>query len=113
MFDPMATLNAVAKEISELDARHRAAPTKAGKPRAPIDWPRLPQPLDWSAAPAPPRGVTDDPLASETIGVARWVADLADAWSNVETLRLSREHLRDDEISPRPLPVVVLADAVE
>jgi hypothetical protein len=76
--------------------------------RAPIEWPRLPQPLDWASPPAPPEGVVDDPFVASTIGVAHWVADLADAWSAVETKRLSREHLSAGDTVPRPLPVVLV-----
>jgi hypothetical protein len=41
------------------------------------------------------------------IAVARWVADLAEAWSSVETARTSREHLAAGDVTPRLLPVAV------
>jgi hypothetical protein len=39
--------------------------------------------------------------------VARWVADLADAWSAIETKRRSREHLAAGDTQLQPLPVVL------
>lgn len=107
VFDPAATLDAISARIAELDARHKESLTKAGKPRAPLSWPSLPQALDWDNPPPPLPGVTDDPLTSATIGVARWIANLADAWASVEVNRLSREHLADGEVAPRPMPVVL------
>ena len=77
VIDPNATRGAIAARISELEVLHTSSPTKAGKPRAPIPWPRLPARLDWDDLPHPPRGVVEDPLMSQTIAVARWVADLA------------------------------------
>lgn len=106
-FDANRTREVIAQTIDKLDAQHKDSPTKAGKPRAPITWPRLPDPLDWTTLPEPPRGVADDPLASETIAVARWVATLADAWSTTETLRLSRDYLANGDTLTRPMPVVL------
>jgi hypothetical protein len=39
------------------------------------------------------------------LAVARWVADLAEAWSSVETTRTSKEHLADGDLKLRLLPV--------
>lgn len=107
VIDPNATRGAIAARISELEVLHKNSPTKAGKPRAPIPWPRLPARLDWDDLPHPPRGVVADPLTSQTIAVARWVADLATAWSNVETNRLSRDHLAGQESVAQAMPVVL------
>lgn len=105
--DANATREAVISVIDKLEARHKESLTKAGKPRAPITWPRLPAPLDWANLPAPPRGVADDPLTGETIAVAGWVSQLAAAWSSIEVIRLSRDYLADDDVTPRPMPVVL------
>jgi len=67
----------------------------------------LPAPLDWTSPPSPPSGAVDDPFIASTIGVARWVADLADAWSAIETKRRSREHLAAGDTQLQPLPVVL------
>lgn len=107
VFDAAGTREAVIEAIRELDARHQDSPTKAGKARAPISWPRVPESLDWGSLPGPPRGVVEDPLTSETIAVARWLAQLADAWSSVEVLRLSRDYLADGDVTPRPMPVAL------
>ncbi|GJF09572.1 hypothetical protein NGTWS0302_14360 [Mycolicibacterium cyprinidarum] len=108
VLDPDSTRDAVAHAIAELDARHKDSPTKSGAARAPVSWPRLPEPLDWAAIPDPPRGVVEaDPLVRETIAVAHWVSDLATAWAGIETLRLARAHLVDGDTSPRPLPVTL------
>lgn len=105
VFDPHAVLDTVAGEIAALDALHRASPRKDGKPREPVNWPRLPAPLVWSNPPQPPRGVAGDPLTSRTIGLANWVARLADAWAAVEVIRLSREYLAAGGTkTPRPMP---------
>lgn len=105
--DANATREAIATVIDKLEARHKDSPTKAGKPRAPITWPRLPAPLDWATLPAPPRGVADDPLTSETIAVANWMSQLADAWSSIEVIRLARDYLADNDVAARPMPVVL------
>jgi len=107
LFDPNGTRDAVVAAIQKLEVRHKDSPTKAGKPRASISWPDVPDPLDWSALPAVPRGVVDDPLARDTIVAAMWVSDLADAWAKVEVIRLSRDHLSDGDVLARPMPVAV------
>ena len=105
--DANSTREAVVEAIGKLDAQHRDSPTKAGKPRAPISWPQVPDPLDWTTLPAPPRGVVDNPLTGETIAVATWVSVLADVWSSVETIRLSRDHLANGDTMARPMPVTL------
>lgn len=107
MFNANGTRDSIAAIIEKLDAQHKDSPTKAGKPRAPIVWPRLPEPLDWSTLPAPPRGVADDPLTSATIAAAGWVSRLADTWKSVEVNRLSRDYLADGDTTPRAMPVVL------
>jgi len=108
VLDANGTREAVAHAIGELDARHKDSSTKSGAARAPISWPRLPEPLDWAHIPDPPRSVVkDDLLIRETIAVAQWVSALAAAWADVETTRLSRAHLADGDTSPRPLPVAL------
>lgn len=105
--DPNATLASIGNRISELDALHSESKTAAGKARAPINWPKLPEPLDWAALPSPPRGVNPDPFVAETLAVARWLAELAEVWSAVEVARTSRQHLAGDDRTPQPLPVVL------
>jgi hypothetical protein len=109
VLDVSATLAAVSEVVADLDALHKSS--RVGKTRAPIDWPLPPQRLDWASPPAPPKGVVDDPFVAQTVGVARWVADLADTWSAIETKRLSREHLAGGDEGPRPLPVVLVETA--
>lgn len=99
------TLALIGEVIAELDEKHHAAKTAAGNARAPIKWPDLPAPLDWQALPMAPRGVNPDPFVSELVAVANWVAGLAEAWSRVETLRASREHLACGDRTTRLLPV--------
>lgn len=109
--DPNATLDTIRDTISKLDALHSHSTTATGHARAPINWPALPRPLDWAALPPPPRGVNPDPFVAETLAVARWLADLADAWSAVEVARTSKKHLSGGETTARPLPVALaLAD---
>lgn len=105
--DANATREGMITKIVELDALHQDSPTKAGKPRTPITWPRVPAPLDWSNLPAPPNGVADDLLTSTTIAVATWVSRLADVWAEVEVQRLSRDYLADSDVSAQPMPVVL------
>lgn len=107
IIDVDKTRSAVTTAIADLDVLHRNSPTKSGTARAAISWPRVPEPLDWTMLPVPPRGVLDDSLTSETIAVARWVADLADAWSGVETIRCSRKHLAGADTNARPFPVIL------
>jgi hypothetical protein len=105
LVNPNSTLSIIKNVIAELDAKHRAAKTAAGNPRAPIKWPELPEALDWTALPAAPRGVNPEPFVAEMLAVARWVADLAEAWSSVETARTSKDHLADGDVKLRPLPI--------
>jgi|GEM_PF-1894742 len=105
--DPNATHTSVRNKLSELDALHRESKTAAGTARAPIRWPTLPEPLDWTALPPTPRGVNPDPFVAETIAVARWLADLADAWSKIETARTSRQHLAAGDLTTHALPFVL------
>jgi hypothetical protein len=53
----------------------------------------------------------EDPLICSTIAVARWLADLADTWSAIETIRASKSHLSIGSPSPRPLPFVLMKGA--
>lgn len=109
--DPNATLDTIRNTIAKLDALHSDSRTATGHARAPINWPALPRPLDWAALPPPPRGVNPDPFVAETLAVARWLADLADAWSAVEVLRTSKKHLSGGDTTARPLPAALaLAD---
>jgi hypothetical protein len=105
--DPNATLASIGNRISELDALHSESKTAAGKARAPVDWPKLPEPLDWAALPSPPRGVNPDPFVAETLAVARWLAELAEVWSAVEVARTSRQHLAGGDLTTQPLPVAL------
>jgi hypothetical protein len=108
VIDVLATLAAVSEWLDKLVTLHESSRNARGKSRAPIEWPALPAPLDWTSPPSPPAGVVDDPFIASTIGVARWVAHLADAWSAIETKRLSHEHLAAGDTRPRPLPVVLV-----
>lgn len=105
--DPNATHASIRNRVSELDELHRESKTAAGSARAPISWPTLPEPLDWTTLPPTPRGVNPDPFVAETIAVARWLADLADAWSKIETARTSRQHLAAGDLITHALPVVL------
>jgi hypothetical protein len=111
VIDVPATIAAISERIAKLDNLHESSRNAVGKSRAPIDWPPLPPALDWASPPSLPAGVVDEPFIASTIGVARWVADLADTWSAIETKRLSREHLAAGDTRPQPLPVV-LAETV-
>lgn len=105
--DLKATLVAIEQRIEALDAIHRDSLTPKGTRRAPISWPALCQ-LPDSERPSPvPVGVVENPLIRSTIGMARWLAGLADIWSDIETLRTSKAHLSTDAPSPLPLPFVV------
>jgi hypothetical protein len=108
VIDVSATAAAISDRIAKLATLHESSRNALGKSRTPIDWPPLPPPLDWTSPPSPPTGVFDDPFIASTIGVARWVADLADTWSAIETKRLSREHLAEGDTQPRPLPAVLI-----
>jgi hypothetical protein len=104
VIDVPGTLANIANWIAEYDKIHAESLTELGNRRLPISWPRLPQPLDWNALPAAPTGVVDDKLISETIVAAHWMADLAQTWQAIETLRLSRAHLRGGDLETRILP---------
>lgn len=87
--------------------RHDESRTDKGNLRAPIPWPALPAMVDWVHLSPVPNGVVHDPLIRSTIAVARWVADLADTWSGIETTRTARAHLCRESRSPLPLPLVL------
>lgn len=109
--DPQRTRVEVVKWRDKCNEQHSAALTKAGKPRMPIDWPEIPPPIEWEAMHAAQRGLTGDPLIAETIGLARWIEQLASAWNGIENERLARPHLVDAPRALRPLPVAWLEAA--
>ncbi len=90
----------------ECNERHSACLTKAGKPRMPIDWPEIPPPIEWKAMRESGHASVDDTLIAETIGLARWVGQLADAWNGIENERLARPHLCGRFPALRPMPVI-------
>lgn len=90
--------------IAEQNRIQAASRTDMGNKRAPMNWSPLPPPLDWDAVSATSTGVVDDRLVAETIVAAHWIADLAQTWQAVETLRLSRTHLKGGDVESRALP---------
>ena len=102
--DLPATLTAITDHTNSLDALHADSRTAKGNQRAPITWPTIPKAPDWAALPPVPTGVVDDPMIISTVATARWLADLADVWSAIETLRTSRPHLSRGEPEPIPVP---------
>ncbi|MGV0991107.1 MAG: hypothetical protein ACOYB7_02530 [Mycobacterium sp.] len=108
VIDVPGTLTNIRDWIAEHNRLHEASRTEKGNERAPLNWPRLPEPLDWDALPAPPRGVVDDKLIAETIVAAHWIADLAQTWQAIETLRLSRDHLKGGDVESRILPFALV-----
>ncbi|MFM8856317.1 MAG: hypothetical protein ACKOI2_03760 [Actinomycetota bacterium] len=107
VIDLTATLVAIKQHICSVNDVHRASRTPKGSPRQPITWPVLPAMLDWGALPAVSGGVVEDPLISPTIAASRWIADLADFWSSIETTRTSRPHLAEENPMPVSLPFVL------
>lgn len=108
VIDIPGTLQNIRDWIMEHDRIHGKSRTKLGNERAPLSWPQLPQPLVWQSLPAPPTGVVDDKLIADTIVAAHWVAGLAETWQAIETLRLSRAHLRGGDTESRVLPFALL-----
>ncbi|MFN8031872.1 MAG: hypothetical protein U0Q47_01065 [Mycobacterium sp.] len=96
--------------VDLLAARHADCPTKAGKERPPISWPNIPSKLDWGNLPSPLTGLVEDELIAATITAARWAAELADAWTSIESERAKRPHLRDDYLGFREIPIAVLEE---
>lgn len=107
VIDLKATLVAVEQYTDRLDEIHRASPTPNGSPRAPISWPAPQQVPDWDSLPPVPAGVVEDPLICSTIAAANWLADLADVWSAIESMRASKSHLSTDVPSLLPPPFVM------
>ncbi len=108
VIDVSATLTNISEWVAEQDRIHANTPTDKGNERAPISWPKLPEPLDWNALPPPPRGVVEDKLMADAIVAAHWVAGLADAWQAVEVIRMSRKHLKGDDVETRVLPLALI-----
>lgn len=109
--DIKATLAAIEQHIDAVNEVHNQSRTEKGKSRAPIPWPVLPAMVDWAQLPPAPKGVVHDPLIRSTIATARWVADLADTWSTIETTRTARAHLCRESYTPLPLPLVLTSAA--
>ena len=107
VIDLKATIVAIEQHIGVVTDIHHASRTPKGSPRAPLAWPALPPMLDWAAPPAVPDGVVEDPLIRSTIAASRWLADLADLWAAIETIRTSRPHLAEGNPMAGPLPFVL------
>lgn len=97
-------IDAVAAEISELQATFdRALSNSRTKLIAP-KWPWLPPLIDLEDPPYDrnaPGGV------AAALGIARWLEALALAWESLEQQRLARRYLRGKETTQRPLPIYV------
>ncbi|GAA2057741.1 hypothetical protein GCM10009722_15990 [Williamsia deligens] len=106
VFDAAATHAEIVGETDRLDDLHTATRTASGARRPPISWPEVPRMLNVTDLPAPPTGVTTDPLIADTIAVASWVAALANAWTSIENRRTGREHLRELHPTARPFPAI-------
>ena len=106
--DLPATLTAITDHTNSLDALHADSRTVKGNQRAPITWPTIPKAPDWAAQPAVPTGVVDVPLITSTVVTAHWLADLADVWSAIETLRTSRPHLSQCDPAALPVPFALV-----
>ncbi len=102
-----STLVAIEQNIGVFNDIHHASRTPKGNPRAPLTWPAFPPMLDWGALPSVPAGIVEDPLIRSTIAASRWIAELADHWSAIETIRTSRPHLAGGNPVATPLPFVV------
>ncbi|HMS75945.1 hypothetical protein [Gordonia sp. (in: high G+C Gram-positive bacteria)] len=103
----------VLAEQHRLETLNTLSLTKSGAPRAPIEWSMIPDVLTFDTAFQTLPGVTDDPDIAYTLGIARWVQSLADAWAELETIRTSRDHLRGETDHPRTFPGAPgLAEAV-
>lgn len=113
VIDLKATLVAIEQNISAINDIHRASRTPKGNPRAPLTWPALPTMLDWGALPSVPAGVVEDPLIRSSIAASRWIAELADLWSAIETIRTSRPHLAGGNPVAAPLPFALVARSEE
>lgn len=91
-------------EIDILVAANRGSRTPKGNRRAPLQPPTVP-PIPTERTPI--FGVVaTEPAAVAAIFDAHYLAQLADAWSKVETLRLGRDYLRGDIPHARPFPCV-------
>lgn len=94
-------------------ARSKTAATLVGRPRAtPVRRSHGRPCLRCSTRgrlPSVPSGVVEDPLIRSTIAASRWIADLADLWSAIETIRTSRPHLAGGNPVATPLPFVMAA----
>ncbi|MFM9376552.1 hypothetical protein [Gordonia sp. VNK21] len=111
LLDLPATRQAMVDEVDRLVELNRASRTPKGNPRAPLQRPDIPElPTTGNTDEDQLRGVvTDNPAALEALRSAHYLADLADAWSRIETLRLSREYLRGDTPQAREFPCVTTA----
>jgi hypothetical protein len=107
--DMPKTLANIFDWIDKWDAIQSESLTPKGQKRAPVPWPELPKPLDWKALPEPQRGVVKDKLIADTIVTSMWIAQLAEKWAAIETLRLGRQHLRMLDPEEHNLPVAVKA----
>lgn len=111
VIDLKAAFVAIEQYTDSLNEIHRASPTPSGSPRAPISWPAPQQVPNWDSLPPVPAGVVEDPLICSTIAAARWLTDLADTWSTIETIRASKSHISIGSRSPQPLPFVLTKGA--
>ncbi|KJR10557.1 hypothetical protein [Gordonia sihwensis] len=110
-FDPVGTRQAIVDEFEAMSAINKASLTPAGNPRAPLQPLKVPAPFDAAQLPVKVRGVSeDDPAIVTTIAAAHAVAELAQAWEKLESIRHSRDYLHGDHPDARPFPAREVAD---
>jgi len=93
---------------AEIDRLQEAFDAEGRKLVAPV-WPPVPAPPADAAAAAGAAPQGADPDAAATLGTARWLRAIAEAWAKVESARLARPFLRvHGGAEPRSLPLTTL-----
>jgi hypothetical protein len=104
--DLAATVNAVAAERDRLNAIYEELPAARKKTLTPPRWPQVPAPADLAD---PPCADNVDQTVAAALGIARFLEELAAAWSGIESQRVARPYLTDgtsaQSTSIRDIPI--------
>ncbi|OBK92761.1 hypothetical protein A5645_22395 [Mycobacterium asiaticum] len=113
MLDLTKIVDAVTAERDRLQSIYDALPTSRKKTLVAPRWPYIPFAIDLAS---PPMAQVADATVAITLGVARFLEQLATAWADVERQRTARDYLTEGTGGHakgiRDLPLEILSESI-